>query len=124
MTVTSQLPPSLIATLPGRSYTDPEIFAAEQEHIFEAQWIAAGCAADLAAPGSFRTVSVGRENVLLLRGQDGTLRAFLNVCRHRGAQLCTAASAQPPPDRSNGPCSARITPGPTGWTAVSCPLPT
>jgi Rieske 2Fe-2S family protein len=94
MTVTSQLPPSLIATLPGRSYTDPEVFAAEQERIFEAQWIAAGHAADLAAPGSFRTVSVGRESVLLLRGQDGALRAFLNVCRHRGARLCTDTSGQ------------------------------
>jgi glycine betaine catabolism A len=94
MTVTSQLPPSLMATLPGRFYTDPEVFAAEQERIFEAQWIAAGRAADLAAPGSFRAVSVGRESVLLLRGQDGALRAFLNVCRHRGAQLCTAASGQ------------------------------
>ncbi len=92
MTSTSQSAPSLIATLPGRSYTDPDIFAAEQEHIFEAQWIAAARAADLAAPGSFRTVSVGRESVVLLRGRDGALRAFLNVCRHRGARLCTATS--------------------------------
>ena len=94
MTVSTQLPPSLIATLPGRSYTAPQAFAAEQERIFEAQWIAAGRAADLAAPGSFRTASVGRESVLLLRGQDGALRAFLNVCRHRGARLCTATSGQ------------------------------
>jgi glycine betaine catabolism A len=94
MTVTSQPASSLIATLPGRSYTDPEIFAAEQERIFEAQWIAAARAADLAGPGSFRTVSVGRESVILLRGRDGALRAFLNVCRHRGARLCTATSGQ------------------------------
>jgi Rieske 2Fe-2S family protein len=94
MTVTPQPASSLIATLPGRSYTDPGIFAAEQERIFEAQWTAAARAADLAAPGSFRTVSVGRESVVLLRGRDGALRAFLNVCRHRGARLCTAESGQ------------------------------
>jgi Rieske 2Fe-2S family protein len=94
MTVSSQPASSLIATLPGRSYTGPEIFAAEQEGIFEAQWIAAARAADLAAPGSFRTVGVGRESVVLLRGRDGALRAFLNVCRHRGARLCTAESGQ------------------------------
>jgi phenylpropionate dioxygenase-like ring-hydroxylating dioxygenase large terminal subunit len=94
MTVTSQPASSLIATMPGRSYTDPEIFAAEQERIFEAQWIAAARAADLAAPGSFQTVSVGRESVVLMRGRDGALRAFLNVCRHRGARLCTAPSGQ------------------------------
>ena len=94
MTLTSQPASSLIATLPGRYYTDPEIFAAEQERIFEERWIAAARAADLAAPGSYRTVSVGRESVILLRGRDGALRAFLNVCRHRGARLCTDASGQ------------------------------
>jgi Rieske 2Fe-2S family protein len=94
MTVTSQPASSLIATLPGRYYTDPEIFAAEQERIFEEGWIAAARAADLAAPGSFRTVSVGRESIILLRGRDGALRAFLNVCRHRGARLCTDTSGQ------------------------------
>ena len=45
--------------------------------------------ADLASPGKFKKVQVGRESVLLVRGRDGLLRAFLNVCRHRGAQLCT-----------------------------------
>ena len=40
-------------------------------------------------PGQFKKVQVGRESVLLVRGRDGLLRAFLNVCRHRGAQLCT-----------------------------------
>jgi Rieske 2Fe-2S family protein len=94
MTVTSQLPPSLIATLPGSYYTDPEIFAAEQEHIFEAGWVAAVRAADLTAPGTFRTVDVGRESVVLLRSRDGALRAFLNVCRHRGARLCAESSGQ------------------------------
>jgi len=40
-------------------------------------------------PGQFRKIQVGSESVLVIRGRDGMLRAFLNVCRHRGAQLCT-----------------------------------
>ncbi|MFC4942479.1 aromatic ring-hydroxylating oxygenase subunit alpha [Pseudonocardia sp. GCM10023141] len=86
--------PSLISTLPGRYYTDPGIFAAEQDRIFERAWTCVALAADLAAPGAFRTVTVGRESVVLVRGREGAVRAFLNVCRHRGAQLCTEESGQ------------------------------
>jgi glycine betaine catabolism A len=78
----------LIPTLPGSAYTDPAVFAAEQERIFERSWTCVARAADLADPGAFRTVTVGRESVLLVRGRDGAVRAFLNVCRHRGARLC------------------------------------
>jgi Rieske 2Fe-2S family protein len=42
-----------------------------------------------AGSGAFRKVQVGRESVLVVRGRDRQLRAFLNVCRHRGAQICT-----------------------------------
>ena len=79
---------SLIPTLPGSAYTDAAVFAAEQERIFERTWNCVARAADLADPGAFRTVTVGRESVLLVRGRDGAVRAFLNVCRHRGARLC------------------------------------
>ncbi|MFG2075638.1 aromatic ring-hydroxylating oxygenase subunit alpha [Nonomuraea maritima] len=79
---------SLVPTLPGRSYTDPEIFEDEQAKIFERLWFCAVRAEDLPKPGAFRTVQVGRENVIVVRGRDDRLRAFLNVCRHRGARLC------------------------------------
>ncbi|SHN45825.1 aromatic ring-hydroxylating oxygenase subunit alpha [Cryptosporangium aurantiacum] len=78
----------LPATLPGRYYTDPEVFAREQERIVERMWFCAVRADDLAASGAFRTVRIGRESVVLVRGRDRGIRAFLNVCRHRGAQLC------------------------------------
>lgn len=83
--------PALRATLGGHYYTSPEVFAAEQEHIFENMWFCAVRSSDLALAGKFRKVQVGRESVLLVRGRDGLLRAFLNVCRHRGAQLCSDA---------------------------------
>jgi Rieske 2Fe-2S family protein len=87
MTAT-ELPSSLIPTLPGHTYTDPAIFDLEQEKIFEQMWFCAVRSADLPAAGNFRTVQIGRESVLVTRSRDGSLRAFLNICRHRGAKLC------------------------------------
>ncbi|MFD7924131.1 aromatic ring-hydroxylating dioxygenase subunit alpha [Streptomyces sp. NPDC059740] len=85
-------PASLLATLPGTYYTDPEVFRREQEHVFEQNWVCAVRSADLDRPGAFRTVRAGRESVLVVRSRTGGLNAFLNVCRHRGARLCTAES--------------------------------
>ena len=93
MTATS-LPPSLKSTLPGRYYTDPAIFALEQERVFEELWFCAARSADLARPGQFRTVPVGRESILLTRAHDGAIHGFFNVCRHRGARLCTESEGE------------------------------
>ncbi|MGW7002462.1 aromatic ring-hydroxylating oxygenase subunit alpha [Streptomyces sp. NPDC054933] len=92
--IPTSLPESLISTLPGDHYTSPEIFAAEQERIFESMWFCAARSSDLATPGAYRTVTVGRESVLLTRTRDDAVRAFLNVCRHRGARLCTQESGE------------------------------
>jgi Rieske 2Fe-2S family protein len=91
---TVSLPPSLISTLPGHYYTDPDVFAAEQQKIFEAMWFCVARGSDLATAGQFRTAQVGRESVLVSRARDGGVRAFLNVCRHRGARLCTEESGE------------------------------
>jgi glycine betaine catabolism A len=91
MTTTEQ-PASLISTLPGQYYTDPAIFALEQSHVFEDMWFCSVRSSDLPTAGSFKKVQVGRESVLVVRSRDGQLRAFLNVCRHRGAQICTEDS--------------------------------
>jgi glycine betaine catabolism A len=80
MTATD-LPVSLLPTLPGAAYTDPAIFAAEQERIFESMWFCVVRGSDVGAPGEFRTVQVGRESVLVTRSRDGAARAFLNICR-------------------------------------------
>ncbi|WP_051886099.1 aromatic ring-hydroxylating oxygenase subunit alpha [Streptomyces hygroscopicus] len=96
MTVAPESPaattPSLLATLPGHWYTAPSVFRREQEHLFEAMWCCAVRGAELDRPGAFRTVRVGRESVLITRNRRGEPRAFLNVCRHRGARLCTEES--------------------------------
>jgi glycine betaine catabolism A len=87
-------PDVLAPTLPGRYYTDPGVLDAEFEHIFERQWYYAGRADDIVAPGGFIRRRVGRETVVLVRGQDQVIRGFLNVCRHRGAQLCLTESGE------------------------------
>ncbi len=85
-------PAVFLPTLAGSYYTDSAIFAREQERIFSSLWFCAVRTGDLTAPGAFRTCQVGRESILCVRGRDGRLRAFLNVCRHRGARLCPAES--------------------------------
>jgi Rieske 2Fe-2S family protein len=85
---------ALAPTLDGVYYTDPGILAAEFDNIFERLWCYAGRADEIPAPGCFIRRRVGRETILLVRGQDQMIRAFLNVCRHRGAQLCLTDSGE------------------------------
>jgi Rieske 2Fe-2S family protein len=73
--------------LDPRLYVDPDGMAREQQAIFARSWQLGGHVADLAEPGRFMTVQVGNESALVVRGEDGDLRAFRNVCRHRAARL-------------------------------------
>jgi Rieske 2Fe-2S family protein len=75
-------------TLPGRYYTSAEIYAEEQERIFTARWICVGRAAEIPAAGDYLLHTIAGESVIVVRGRDGILRAFYNVCRHRGTRLC------------------------------------
>jgi Rieske 2Fe-2S family protein len=83
-----------VMTLPGRYYYDPEIFAQEQERIFSRVWMCVGRADAIPAAGSYFLANVGYENVIVLRDRQGTLRAFLNVCRHRAARVCLEETSQ------------------------------
>ncbi len=80
----------LESTLPGVSYCDPAILEREWERVFYRSWLCAGREERVREPGDFFTLAVGRESVLVLRDRDSRLRAFYNVCRHRGARLCDA----------------------------------
>src|SRR5437867_4083972 len=79
---------ALAPTLPGRFYHDPAIWELEQARLFSRRWVCVGRADQLPVPGDYRTVTVGPESIIVVRGEDDGLRAFLNVCRHRGARLC------------------------------------
>ena len=75
------------SALDPRLYVDPTSLDLEQEAIFARTWQLGGHASAVAEPGRFMTVQTGRESALVVRGEDGELRAFRNVCRHRAARL-------------------------------------
>ena len=74
-------------TLPYSWYSDPAIYRLEQERIFRRTWQYVGHVGQLPARGSYVGARAGDVPVLVVRGRDLELRAFLNVCRHRGAVL-------------------------------------
>ena len=94
MVTTVRLDTAPVRTLPGRYYSDAEIFRQEQERIFSRTWYCAGRADSIAAPGAYFLATVGVENVIVLRDREGALHAFYNVCRHRGARVCMQQSGQ------------------------------
>lgn len=94
MTTTARSETPFLSTLAGHYYYDPAIYQREQERIFADMWVCAGRADALPDPGSYQLVSLGGESIIVVRSREGKLHAFLNVCRHRGARLCTEAAGQ------------------------------
>jgi len=78
-------------SIPWDWYSDPSVALLEQRAIFRRTWQYAAHAGDLTEPGSFVSTRAGDVPVVLVRGRDGTLRGFVNVCRHRGYVLCDGA---------------------------------
>ena len=79
-------------TLPGSDYHDPGVYEVERQQIFLRKWFCAGRSEQAPDAGSWFTVDVVGESILVVRGDDGELRAFYNVCRHRGSRLREAES--------------------------------
>jgi len=75
-------------TLPSTAYHDPEAYRRDIEAIWYRNWVLVCRSAEIAEPLSFRTVRIGGQEIVVVRDETGTLRAFHNTCRHRGAQLC------------------------------------
>lgn len=76
--------------LPVDAYTSQEWFNREQELIFSKTWAYAGLMEDITEPGQYFTVQAGLNNIFIVMGRDHRLRAFHNICRHRGTQLIRA----------------------------------
>ena len=74
-------------TIPSRYYTDPAFYQLEKERIFWRTWQFVCHTTDVQDAGAFWTADVAGESVVVVRGKDGTARAFYNVCRHRGHRL-------------------------------------
>src|ERR1700754_102530 len=75
-------------TLPSSWYYSPDIYALEKERIFCREWMCAAREEQLPSPGDSLILNVVGESIILVRNRQGVLRAFYNVCRHRGARLC------------------------------------
>ncbi|MDA0369041.1 MAG: aromatic ring-hydroxylating dioxygenase subunit alpha [Proteobacteria bacterium] len=82
-------PPKLPAThyTRGDIYRDEAIFEDEQERIFKKVWRLACHESEVASPGDFRTLEYAGTPLVVVRGQDGVIRTFVNVCSHRGARI-------------------------------------
>jgi choline monooxygenase len=77
-----------VRTLPWSWYTDPAVLELERERIFRRSWQYIGHAGDVPEPGSFFATRVADLPVVIVRDREDELRAFLNVCRHRGSLVC------------------------------------
>ncbi|MGC9271928.1 aromatic ring-hydroxylating oxygenase subunit alpha [Acidiphilium sp.] len=74
-------------SLPQAFYTDPDIFEFDLREIYGRSWLMVGFEVEVAAPGRYLAMTIGRSPIVVWRGQDGVLRGFFNTCRHRGAQI-------------------------------------
>lgn len=80
--------------IPVDRYTDPAYLPLEDEHLWAKTWLLAGAACDVAAPGDYFVFENLRESILVTHAADGAIRAFYNVCQHRGNQLKAAGCGQ------------------------------
>jgi Rieske 2Fe-2S family protein len=82
--------------LPPRVYHDPAVFAYERDAWFAGGWVSAGREEDAQESGQYFLAPVAGENIIIARGNDGVLRGFYNVCRHRGATIVAEAAGTLP----------------------------
>jgi Rieske 2Fe-2S family protein len=75
-------------TLPARYYTDAAIFREEMERFFCSMWVCAGRSEHISQPGDYFLAELAGESIIVTRDSTKTLRAFYNVCRHRGTRMC------------------------------------
>jgi Rieske 2Fe-2S family protein len=95
----SAFPPAPLSEsrmLPTAAYTSAEVFAWERKHFFGGGWTCAGHASLLPSAGDQLAVETGAGGAVIVRGDDGIVRAFANTCRHRGHELLPCSSGTRP----------------------------
>jgi phenylpropionate dioxygenase-like ring-hydroxylating dioxygenase large terminal subunit len=85
--------PSTSHTMPARFYIDPTVYEREKEAIFNRSWWFAGHKSQVAKPGQYITTSIHDQSIIIARGADDEIRAFYNVCQHRGHELVKGAGS-------------------------------
>ncbi|HSK31348.1 MAG TPA: aromatic ring-hydroxylating dioxygenase subunit alpha, partial [Candidatus Limnocylindria bacterium] len=82
------------STPPSSWYTDPGFFEFEKRSVFSASWQVIARADQVRSPGQYATGVIGHEPIVVVRGRDGALRGFFNVCRHHAAAVLPHAEGQ------------------------------
>ncbi|HEX2764692.1 MAG TPA: aromatic ring-hydroxylating dioxygenase subunit alpha [Allosphingosinicella sp.] len=98
--------PQPALSLPAWIYNDPDFFAVEMERLIRPSWQIVCHDGDIPQTGDWRTLELLGESVVVLRGEDGEVRAFHNLCRHRASRLVQGAAG----------CSKRLTCPYHAWT--------
>jgi len=82
--------------IPAAAYYDPDYFELERKAVFMRSWLVIGHVSEVAEPGSFirRELEFAKASLLIVNGKDGVIRAFHNVCTHRGTQLVEEAGGK------------------------------
>jgi Rieske 2Fe-2S family protein len=88
------LMPETARTLPARYYTDSALYQAELDGLFGRMWMCAGRSEEVGRPGQYVIREHNGRSIVVTRNQSGEIRAFHNVCRHRGTRLCSEAAGQ------------------------------
>src|SRR5690606_16553535 len=83
-------------SLPRELYCGQQAFQDDLEQIWYREWLFAGPSCEIPKTGNYVTMNVGAYPVVVIRGADGRVRAFHNVCRHRGQRLCAKTSGSNP----------------------------
>ena len=109
--MTGQDSPTPVRSLAARYYTDPAIFEKERLGLLSRTWQFAGHESQARNPGDYFTFEIAGESLFCIRGRDGLLRAFYNVCQHRAHRLVTGAGTSLP-CRTGRPRSQRM----SGWS--------
>ena len=78
-------------SLPREFYVDADIYRYDLERVWYRYWFFAGHDVEIPNPGDYLTLTIGDHQLVIVRGNDGVVRALHNVCRHRGSLLCTEA---------------------------------
>jgi choline monooxygenase len=79
------------STIPSSWYTDERVFELEKQIVFGSSWQIAARIDQVRAPGQYATTEIAGESIVIVRGSDGELRGFFNVCRHHAAAVMTEA---------------------------------
>ncbi len=69
-------------------FVNDDIYQQEQEQVFARAWLFIGHESQIPQPGDYFVTAMGEESVILTRDSTGSIRAFLNTCRHRGMKVC------------------------------------